>query len=301
VSPTQRLSYRLGEFLRRLWDKAVADDIFFMAGAVAFNLVGATVPLLLLGVGISGYLLSAQVADPVGAIVALVVENLPQGGGGADPSGFVRTIVSGVLGQRSGFTFFGALFFVWLATRLVGSLRITLREIFDIGQDRGILLGKLFDIQVVVIGVLLLTLNLGVTVAFEAAMDLGVGVLGLEGAALGIVDRIIGYTLALASIWALFLVVYRYLPVRRIPWRTSIVAATFAALAHESLKYGFSWYATEVADYTSTWGNLATVAVLFFWIYYESVVFILGGEVAQVYTMRKARNVQVRSLRTGDG
>jgi membrane protein len=301
VSPTQRLSYRLGEFLRRLWDKAVADDILFMAGAVAFNLVGATVPLLLLGVGISGYLLSAQVADPVGAIVALVVENLPQGGGGADPSGFVRTIVSGVLGQRSGFTFFGALFFVWLATRLVGSLRITLREIFDIGQDRGILLGKLFDIQVVVIGVLLLTLNLGVTVAFEAAMDLGVGVLGLEGAALGIVDRIIGYTLALASIWALFLVVYRYLPVRRIPWRTSIVAATFAALAHESLKYGFSWYATEVADYTSTWGNLATVAVLFFWIYYESVVFILGGEVAQVYTMRKARNVQVRSLRTGDG
>jgi membrane protein len=106
---------------------------------------------------------------------------------------------------------------------------------------------------------------------------------------------------ALASIWALFLVVYRYLPVRRIPWRTAIVAATFAALAHESLKYGFSWYATEVADYTSTWGNLATVAVLFFWIYYESVVFILGGEVAQVYTMRKARKVQVRSLRTRDG
>jgi membrane protein len=213
----------------------------------------------------------------------------------------VRTIVAGVLGQRSGFTFFGALFFVWLATRLVGSLRIALREIFDIGQDRGILRGKLFDIQVVVIGVLLLTLNLGVTVAFEAAMDLGVGVLGLGGAALGVVDRIIGYAVALASIWALFLVVYRYLPVRRIPWRTAIVAATFAALAHESLKYGFSWYATEVADYTSTWGNLATVAVLFFWIYYESVVFTLGGEVAQVYTMRKARNVQVRSLRTGDG
>jgi uncharacterized BrkB/YihY/UPF0761 family membrane protein len=98
----------------------VADDIFFMAGAVAFNLVGATVPLLLLGVGISGYLLSAQVADPVGATVALVVENLPQGGGGADPSGFVRTIVAGVLGQRSGFTFFGALFFT-TSDRTAGS------------------------------------------------------------------------------------------------------------------------------------------------------------------------------------
>lgn len=45
---------------------------------------------------------------------------------------------------------------------------------------------------------------------------------------------------------------------------------------------------TEIADYGSAFGNLATVAVLFFWIYYGAVVFILGGEVARVYTMRKA-------------
>lgn len=300
MSPTQRLGYRFQEFLRRLWDKSVADDIFFMAGAVAFNVVGATIPLLLLGVGISGHLLSARVADPVGAVVSLVVGALPQGAGGADPSAFVRTIVSGVLDQRSGFTFFGALFFVWLATRLAGTLRIALREIFDIGQERGIVRGKLFDVQVVVVGVLLLTLNLGVTVAFEAMLDLGVGVLGLTGTALGWVDRFIGYAVALASIWTLFLVVYRYLPARRVPWRTAVVAASFSALAHETLKYGFSWYATEVAIYTSTWGNLATVAVLFFWIYYEAVVFILGGEVAQVYTMRKARNVQVRTQLAGE-
>jgi membrane protein len=299
VSPTQRLGYRLQEFLRRLWDKAVADDIFFMAGAVAFNVVGATIPLLLLGVGISGHLLSARVADPVGAAVTLVVDALPQGAVGADPSAFVRTIVSGVLDQRSGFTLFGALFFIWLATRLAGTLRIALREIFDIGQDRGIIRGKLFDIQVVAVGVLLLTLNLGVTVAIEAALDLGVG-FGLTRRAVGWVDRSIGFGVALASIWTLFLVVYRYLPARRIPWRTSLVAASFSAVAHETLKYGFSWYATEVANYTSTWGNLATVAVLFFWIYYEAVVFILGGEVAQVYTMRKARNVQVRTQLAGD-
>jgi uncharacterized BrkB/YihY/UPF0761 family membrane protein len=38
---------------------------------------------------------------------------------------------------------------------------------------------------------------------------------------------------------------------------------------------------------------MATGAVLFFWIYYESVVFILGAEVAQVSTMRKASRVGV--------
>ena len=58
---------------------------------------------------------------------------------------------------------------------------------------------------------------------------------------------------------------------------------------------GFSWYATEVANYGTAFGNVATLAVLIFWIYYGSVVFILGGEVAQVYTMRKASRVQVRA------
>ena len=56
---------------------------------------------------------------------------------------------------------------------------------------------------------------------------------------------------------------------------------------------GFGWYVTSVADYRSAYGNLATIVVLLFWIYYGSVVFVLSGEVAQVYTMRNARKVQI--------
>ena len=46
-------------------------------------------------------------------------------------------------------------------------------------------------------------------------------------------------------------------------------------------------------------GNLVTLAVLFFWIYYEALGFILGGEVAQVWTMRRARRVQIRDVHGG--
>ncbi|HKJ01898.1 MAG TPA: YihY/virulence factor BrkB family protein, partial [Longimicrobiales bacterium] len=150
----------------------------------------------------------------------------------------------------------------------------------------------IFDIQVVVIGILLLTLNLGAMVGLKTAVRFGVDILGLGGAALSWAEWLFGQTVAIVAIWTLFLVMYRYLPARRIPWRTSMVAATFASACHEALKHGFSWYAANVADYSSTWGNLATVAILFFWIYYEALVFILGGEVGQVYTMRKAAKVQ---------
>lgn len=299
MSRMQAAGYRAGEFTRRLFGKVLEDDVFVMASAVAFNMLIAALPLALLGVGLTGYALSAQVADPVGAIVTMLVGNLPQTTAGVDPSGVVRGIVSGVLERRTGFTFLGALFFAWLATRLVGTLRAVLREIFDIAQARGVIRGKLFDMVVVVVGVLLLTLNLGITIAFEGAVAYGGEVFGLGGTAVGAAEFFLGTVVAFASIWTLFFVVYRFLPARRIPWRAAVVAATFTSTLHEVLKQGFSWYATEVADYTSTWGNLATVAILFFWIYYESLVFILGGEIAQVYTMRKA--VRVQSLRAAGG
>jgi membrane protein len=291
-----RLDYRIAEFLRRLWQKSIEDDVFFMAGAIAFNLLVALVPLLILGIGIAGYLLSARFGDPTEALLALVVDNLPQAGRGVALADALRDPVTHLVDQRTGFTVLGAVTFVWLSTRLVSTLRIALREIFDIGQQRGILLGKLFDIQVVLVGLVLMSLNLGVTVVFEGVMDLGIEFLGLRGTTLSLAQWLIGHALAFLSIWTLLLIVYRYLPARRIPWRTSLVAATFTAVLHESLKWGFSWYATEVANYGSTLGNLATVAVLFFWIYYGSIVFILGGEVAQVYTMRKASRIGVVSF-----
>lgn len=274
-------------FFSRLWMQLQEDEIFFMASAIAFNLLVAAIPLVLLGVGLTGFVLSAQVHDPAEAIVALLADNLPPAA-----SETVRAIVSGALDQRTGFTVFGAIFFVWLATRLIGTLRVALRRIFAHDQTRGIIRGKVFDARVVVIGVVLLTLNLGVTVAFPAAVAYGGELFRLGVTAVGIVEFVIGYLVALVSIWMLFFIIYRYLPPRRLRWGTAVVAATFSALIHEVLKEGFSWYAIEIADYSSTWGNLATVVILIFWIYYEALVFILGGEVAQAYTLGKAVTVQ---------
>ncbi len=296
VPPHLTLRYRVGEFTRRLWQKSVEDDVFFMAGAIAFNMLVALVPLLILGIGLTGYILSARFGDPTDAILALVADNLPQAGDGVVLVEALRAPITSMVERRTGFTVLGAVFFIWISTRLVTTLRIALREIFDIGQQRGIVMGKLFDIQVVLIGVALLTLNLGVTVLLETTMAYGGGLIGADAAALSFAQRVLGHALALGSIWTLFLIAYRYLPARRIPWRTAWIAATFSALLHEGLKLGFSWYATEIADYGSTLGNLATVAVLFFWIYYGSIVFILGGEVAQVYTMRKASRAGVMSF-----
>lgn len=265
-----------------------------MAGAISFNVLAALVPLFLFSVGVIGKVLQARLPDPSAALVALLVSILPEIGGDID---FVTTIenqIAGILAGSTGFTLVGALALAWFSTRLVGTLRAVLREVFDVAQDRGILAGKLFDLQVVLIGGALLVVNLAVTAALVSARDYGVGVLGLEENAVTFVQLAFGRIVAFVSIWVLFLGVYRYLPVRNIPWNTALIAATFAAVFHEVLKFGFGFYATEIANYSTMYGNLITLAVFYFWIYYEAQVFILGGEFAQVWTMRRALEVRTR-------
>ena len=291
----RQLSHKALDFSRQLREKLIEDNVFFMAGAIAFNVLVSLVPLIVLGIGLSGYILNARFGDPTDAVLSLIAENFPQTAT-LDFAEVLRIPVSELVERRSGFTLFGIVSFVWLSTRLVSTLRVALRKIFNIGQYRGALRGKLVDVQAVMVGIILIALNLTVTLLFEAV---GVGMIGLEGRTLSLVERTFGHLLALGSLWALFLAAYRYLPARRIPWRTACVAATFSSLLHEAMKWAFSWYATDLAYYGSMLGNLTTGVVLFFWIYYGSIVFVLGGEVAQVYnTVRRASLADVMGFKT---
>ncbi|HSH76864.1 MAG TPA: YihY/virulence factor BrkB family protein [Longimicrobiales bacterium] len=277
------------EFLRLLWEKADDDDALFIAAAIAWGVLFALVPLLALGIGLTGFVLSARFDDPTDAVVTLFARVLPEGEAGADLADLLRSLVGEVMVNATGLTVLGSLVFVWFASRLSGSLRSALFKVFEVGVRRGLVVGKLFDMVAVSIGVVLVTLNMGVTVLLSTAMEFGVQIFGWGGPSLSYAERLLGVTIAFASIWTLFVIVYRYLPIRRTPWKTTLIAATFSALAHEALKFAFSWYAVEMANYTSTLGNLATIAVLLLWIYYGALVFILGGEVAHVYGMLEGR------------
>ena len=274
--------------LAKIWRKIERDDAFFLAAAIAWGVAFAIVPFLALGIGLTGFVLSARFEDPTEAVVSLFARSLPPGATGEDLSRVLESLVGEVMLNRTGLTVVGFLIFVWLATRLSGTLRSALATVFETERRRNIVHGKAFDVGAVLIGIVLITVNIGVTVGVTAAVQFGVGIFGLGGATISYAQRLLGAVVAFASIWTLFLIIYRYLPRGGTPWRTTVLAATIAALSHEILKFAFSWYVTEIANYASTLGNLATAALVLLWIYYGALVFILGGEVAQVYSVREA-------------
>ena len=206
---------RLRGFLFRVFSKALEDNIFFMAGAITFNLLVALVPLTLLFIGISGFVLSSRFPDPTSFLMTFLLGTLPQTVGDLDLVSGIEGVIETLVADRRSFSLLGLFIFLWISTRLVGTLRTALREIFDFPHGRGIIHGKLFDGGMVVVGGLLFIVNLGITVILEIVEGYGVNLLGLQGEGLNLIRNASAQLLAFLSIYVLFILVYRYFPPRR--------------------------------------------------------------------------------------
>ncbi len=281
-------------FVRQVYKKAEADNIFFMAGAISFNVLVAIVPLILATLGIAGTALRIRATDPTEPLIEYITQSLPPVG-----DEFIlriRGLLDELISQSAGLLSIGTIFLIWFSTRLVGTLRTALREVFDIPEGRGIIAGKIFDIKMVLAAGTLLAINVGLTLTLDIVVGSGIRFLGLSPGQIRTFQILYGQALAFFVIWIMFLLIYRYLPARKAQWRTALLAATFTAVLFELMKQAFAWYATSIANYSSTYGSLSTLFILFFWIYYTAIVFILGGEIAQVAATRRIRRRQEERL-----
>ena len=290
----RRVGDTLADVFRGVWRKGEQDNIFFLAGAISFNVLVAFIPLLLAVIGIAGTVLRVQGANAQQTLLGYLAQIVPTA---VDLN--VEPILNDLAEQGTGILSIGTLFFLWVATRLVGTLRTVLREIFDIADGRSIVSGKIFDIKMVFAAGTLLALNIALTLGLRVGADFVASVLHIDPDLIPLVSQatqLWPQLIAFITIWVMFFLVYRYLPPRRIRWSTAATAATFTALLGELLKFAFSWYVTGVADFRSAWGNIATFVILVLWVYYMSIIFILGGEFAQVISMQRIRKRQRERL-----
>ena len=109
---------------------------------------------------------------------------------------------------------------------------------------------------------------------------------------MGAVEYDLGQLLAFTFIAAMFFSLYKFLPHRRIRWRTALLASLFTSVLLELAKYTFGSYVRSFNPGSFYTGTVAALIVVVIWVYYAALIFILGGEVAQVYELRRMRKRQ---------
>ncbi len=87
----------------------------------------------------------------------------------------------------------------------------------------------------------------------------------------------------------LIFLLYKFVPPRKLDNMSMFKGALFASLSYELIKLLFSYYITEINDYTSIFGSLSVVVILMIWIWYTCFLFVFGAEMAWVFYENRQR------------
>jgi membrane protein len=258
---------------RILWDalrKFDKDHGFFLSSGITFNLLICLIPLILLLLALLGtYLYSYR---EVLTHIRHYLENAFPFPDTRIMNGILRIVrdrkIVGVLG-------IGGL--IWASTWVFSSLRTALDAIFQVKEGRGILRGKGIDLLMILLaGTFLL-----ISMVFTSVITLAKGYQFSPFLELRPIIRfILKYFIPfLFTFWLCFLI-YKIIPDKKIHFKTALQAALFTSLFWEAAKQLFGWYVLHLGRFSMIYGSLSTLAIFFLWMYYSSVILLLGGEVA---------------------
>jgi membrane protein len=102
---------------------------------------------------------------------------------------------------------------------------------------------------------------------------------------------IVNLLLTLFIISTLFAIIFKVLPDAIIRWRDVAVGAFFTALLFMIGKFGITFYINN-SDVGSTYGAAGSLAVLFVWVYFSSMILYFGAEFTKAYAVKYGAEIR---------
>lgn len=242
------------------------------AGSMAYFAVLSIFQLLVLGVVVFSFFLGDARAR------AFVLEQV-QAGSPLDPK-TINGVIDAVIESRGGITIVSGAFLFWSALGVFSSLSGGIVRAFGSAKARPFLQDKLMGLFLMavtgVLAVASLLIGIVTGIVQKAATETLAAVPG-GGAALAAIGLVVPAIL----IFVAFAAIYRIVPNRHVSLAEVWPGALVGALLWTVLRFGFTYYVTQVAHYDSAFGPISTGVILLVFLYFASVIVLLGAEVSR--------------------
>ena len=266
------LRHALPRISRRAISGFLAHEALQSAGSMAYFAVLSIFQFLVLGVVVGSYVIGE------GEARQFVVDNVSAGS--PIDAETVGGIIDSVIESRGAMSIISLGFLTWSALGIFSALSTGISRVFENAPKRPFIQDKLVGLLLMaltgVLAVASLVIGIVTGILQEAAVRL---VADLPGG--GTAIWLIGLLAPLVLIFLAFWVIYKVVPNRPVGWREVLPGAIVAALLWTVLRFGFTWYATSVANYESAFGPISTGITLLVFLYFASVIVLLGAEFAR--------------------
>jgi membrane protein len=266
------------------------DDCPSMAAALSYYTVFSLPPLLVLLLLLLGALLPPQ--DIQGALETHIRDLMGPAGGDQ-----IRTILAHAQRPGSGIvaTMLGAGALVLGATGVFGQLQAALNKAWKVAPDpqkggiKPFLLKRAFSLGMVLGLAFVLLVSLVLSAVLSAFGDSLARFLptGLSATLL----EAINFAVSFGVIALLFAGIFKVLPDATIAWRDVWVGAVFTAMLFVGGKFLLGVYLGH-SNPGEAFGAAGALAVMFVWIYYSSMIVLLGAEFTQTWAVRRGKGIK---------
>lgn len=274
----QNILYVLKETFAN-WSKHEATT---RSAALAYFSLFSIAPVLVLVIAVAGWVFGADAArGQVQRELSLFI--------GSQSAAVVQDIVAAAARPQTGriAAIIGTVTLLITSTGILIQLQDTLNTVWEVIPKPGFFLKRLLLKRLLCFGLIL-----GVGVLLLATVAASVGLSALQkvlesrleiglSTTLGWVDVILSWLL-MTTIIAL---IYRVLPDVEIGWRDVAWGSGITAVLFLLGRYAIGFY-LQRTGITSTFGAAGSLVLILIWIYYSSLIFLLGAELTRVHSRR---------------
>lgn len=270
----RRLVRRTIVATRRAALEFVADRGHRSAAQISFFAILSFIPLVLLLAAAFGVFFDDSAVRE--RIIQTVFDNVPLASSGDRPK--LERAVEDALDQAGNLGIFTTLLLLVAASGVMGALRHSINEAWDIDERPPLLKRKALDFALILGGTSILALSVSLTVTHRLAdiVDDEAGGGWLVAALL----EFAGDLLPLVFVALALLFLYRVLPMHPKPLGEIWPGAIVAAIGLGIVKQGLELYFEHLADFGAIYGSLGAAMALLIFVYAAANVVVFGAEFA---------------------
>lgn len=282
------------KFIFEVFERFGKDNGGLLAAGLAFFLVLAFVPLLLVGLWALGLVFAHRPDEALQKIESLLQSQVLPGAAGKEVQHLMwrAGIAADKQGTHAGPTLLnilrghgaagliGLAGIIWAAIQIFINGSTAMNAAWQVEEKRNWFQLRGIALALLVGTGILLVLSLVVT-----AVSTGISA-GRFGSIIPFEKPLLAGAVELGAVFVsglMYATIYKFLPSpsAKVSWRSALLGGFIAAIAFEIAKKGLSVYL--ITQKKSLYGELGNLISFILWVYYSMMILLLGAEVSAVY------------------
>ncbi len=278
--------------IKRLISSVIENDFFGMAAEMGFMLVIGIFPFMLFLMAVFGWLGNKSLMDPV---IIFLANFMPD-----QAMNLIITVLSEVMifSQGGIMAIGGFIATLFLSMNGMAVVLKGLNRAYKVKETRSLIYTRILSLLMVFVDVMVLFLSINLIIFGKVIVSFLVKHMFISKV-VAIVLLTLRWPIAFAALFLMAFLSYYILPDlrgnERFKRKSAIPGSFFFVIFWLVASWGFSIYVNNLKTYNMVYGTIGAFAVLMVWLYYTSILILIGGEInSQTYNKlnEKAREIQ---------